>query len=203
MELVESVLKNVLQSIYHELFVSLTVAMLYMYVYLNYKKCGIRKTIEIWIETYKNDSDFRNIFFLVFYISMILFRTVWLRDMWLNPVSNVLGNWSLWSEDGSVNTEGLENVVLFIPLTGLVLHIFNNWIFKLKQINLVNVVLESIIISFSFSLLLESWQLFFRVGTFQLSDLFFNTLGGVFGGIYFWVVHIIKEKNSKKIKLKE
>lgn len=35
-------------------------------------------------------------------------------------------------------------------------------------------------------------QLFLRLGTWQLSDLFFNTLGGFIGGFIYWSVYRIK-----------
>ena len=42
-------------------------------------------------------------------------------------------------------------------------------------------------IAFIFSIIIEMLQLFLRVGTFQLSDLFYNTIGGVVGGLMYYV----------------
>lgn len=54
---------------------------------------------------------------------MILFRTLLNRDMWMNPLSDVFGNWWIWkyAEDGSrqLTTECIENLMLFIPFTVL------------------------------------------------------------------------------------
>ena len=41
-------------------------------------------------------------------------------------------------------------------------------------------------IAFIFSISIEMLQLFLRLGTFQLSDLFYNTVGGVVGGLVYY-----------------
>ncbi len=41
-------------------------------------------------------------------------------------------------------------------------------------------------INFLFFLAIEFSQLFLRLGTFQLLDLFYNTLGGLLGGLVYW-----------------
>ena len=41
---------------------------------------------------------------------------------------------------------------------------------------------------FGFSLLLSFLQLLLRLGTFQLSDIFYNTVGGVLGGLMYCAV---------------
>lgn len=37
------------------------------------------------------------------------------------------------------------------------------------------------------SFFIEFSQLILRLGTFQLSDLFYNTLGGFLGGLIYWI----------------
>ena len=51
---------------------------------------------------------------------------------------------------------------------------------------------RAIVISFLSSLTIEMLQLFLRLGTWQLSDLCFNTLGGVIGGLIDWVTAKIR-----------
>ena len=48
-------------------------------------------------------------------------------------------------------------------------------------------------IAFGFSLIIEMLQLLLRLGIFQLSDIFYNTVGGVFGGICYWGIMKIKK----------
>ena len=42
-------------------------------------------------------------------------------------------------------------------------------------------------IAFIFSVSIELLQLLLRLGTFQLSDIFYNTVGGVVGGLVYYV----------------
>lgn len=48
-------------------------------------------------------------------------------------------------------------------------------------------------IAFGFSLIIEMLQLLLRLGIFQLSDIFYNTVGGVLGGICYWGIMKIKK----------
>ena len=48
--------------------------------------------------------------------------------------------------------------------------------------------------AFIFSVSIELLQLFLRLGTFQLSDIFYNTVGGVIGGVcYLEVIKVRKQ----------
>ena len=64
----------------------------------------------------------------------------------------------------------------------------------LKDHRFVNIAKISIGVSFCFSFAIEAAQLIFRVGTWQLSDLFYNTLGGFIGGLIYWIGFRIKHK---------
>lgn len=48
-------------------------------------------------------------------------------------------------------------------------------------------------IAFIFSISIELLQLFLRLGTFQLSDLFYNTVGGVLGGLMYYTVMKVRK----------
>lgn len=50
-------------------------------------------------------------------------------------------------------------------------------------------------LSFDFSLLVECTQLIFRVGSFDVDDLFLNTLGGMLGFFIFTVCNVIRRKH--------
>lgn len=56
------------------------------------------------------------------------------------------------------------------------------------------IILKSIQIAFLSSLTIELLQLFLRLGTFQISDLFFNTIGGLAGGIIYFLVNAVTER---------
>lgn len=64
------------------------------------------------------------------------------------------------------------------------------WTFEEEE----NIVWKSGKIAFVFSIMKEMLQLLLRLGTFQLSDMFYNTVGGMLGGItYCWVMKLKKK----------
>jgi len=69
------------------------------------------------------------------------------------------------------------------------------WIFKEKTGNGWKKILwYSGKIAFIFSISIEVLQLFLRLGTFQLSDLFYNTVGGVLGGLMYCAVMKVRKR---------
>lgn len=117
---------------------------------------------------------------------MILFRTLLNRNLWLNPLSEVMGNWWIYeinSKTGELElaTECIENLILFILFSTLLA-----WFMNQKD-KIRHVIWTSTKIVFLFSISIEFLQLFLRIGTFQFSDLFYNTLGGFFGGVLYYI----------------
>ena len=51
---------------------------------------GIRGAFSVWWQYFRGNVFFRKLFFLTFYTTMILFRTLLNRDMWMNPLSDVM-----------------------------------------------------------------------------------------------------------------
>ena len=125
---------------------------------------------------------------------MILFRTLFSRSMWGSPISNVIGVWGLHTvKNGEVvfTTEVIENLALFIPFTILLFWTYREKLTG-KTVCLLRIIWKSCKIVFSISFCIEMLQLFLRLGTWQLSDLFYNTLGGLIGGFIYWVGYRIK-----------
>ena len=72
---------------------------------------------------------------------------------------------------------------MMVPFSSVVM-----WTFKEKTGNGWKKILwYSGKIAFIFSVSIEMLQLLFRLGTFQLSDIFYNTVGGVLGGLVYYV----------------
>ena len=118
--------------------------------------------------------------------------------MAINPVNNIIGIWRINNFDENSKQIVLVNLVLFIPFTIL---LFWNFSFKLlKKLKLTTIILQSLKITFLFSLAIEFLQLFLRTGFWQISDLFFNTLGGTIGGILYWVFYRVKKTKKQKFK---
>lgn len=188
-DILKSIITNILTAIYQPFWFSFLLSVLFMFVYKSYPSFKI--ALKQWINWFKSESSFRKMFFLVFYTTMILFRTLLNRNMWANPLSNVLGNWTIYNEKGELTTECLENLALFFPFTVLLL-----WTYREKilggKVSLGRAMWKSVEITFLFSFTIEMLQLFLRLGTWQLSDIFYNTLGGAVGGVVYWIGYKVK-----------
>lgn len=184
MEYVVKIIADVLAALYQTAGASLLLAALVMCVYMLGRKQGAGPVVRAWIRQFRTSGWFRKHFFLVFYVSMMLFRTLLCRTIWGNPLDHVLGIWSLHN-NGELYTENFENLILFLPFIVLLF-----WAQEerdhYKEKSIQDVLILSFKISFLFSLGIEFCQLFFKLGTFQLADLFFNTVGGLLGGIWYW-----------------
>ena len=78
----------------------------------------------------------------------------------------------------------IENVIMMVPFSAVVM-----WTFEEKIGNSLKKILwQSGKIAFCFSVSIEMLQLSLRLGTFQLSDIFYNTVGGVLGGLMYCAV---------------
>lgn len=192
MEIPKGIITNVLTALYQPFWFSIILAVLFMFVYKRYP--SVKQAAKEWISWFKSDLSFRRTFFLVFYTVMILFRTLLNRSMWANPVSDVIGVWGLYNAKGELTTECIENLALFIPFTVLLL-----WVAKDRILNRMttgSVLWNSTKITFLFSFAIEMLQLFLRLGTWQLSDLFYNTMGGIIGGLIYYTGYKIKHRGK-------
>lgn len=107
-----------------------------------------------------------------------------------------MGGWWIWDEvngEQQLTTECFENMVLMLPFAFLLLWTFDEKI----ATGFRDIVWKSIGIAFSFSLTIEFLQLFLRLGTFQISDIVYNTLGGGVGGITYWIYQRIRSRHRK------
>ena len=181
-----------------------------MLSYMSAEKIGWKRLVQKFIRRIQSDSEFFKLSIFVFYSVMILFRTLFNRGFWTNPTSNVIGVWGFYNEKGEFTTEIIENTLLFIPFTALLLSLIRknynkikyNQNSKTKNFKIQRIIYYSVIYSFCVSLAIETLQLVFRLGTFQLSDLFFNTLGGLIGGICYRIICFfdIPNKNEQRRK---
>ena len=192
-DIIANITANVLTALYQPFWfsVALSVLALFFYLFAYHNETGgrgVKAAFSVWWKYFREDLFFRKLFFLTFYMTMILFRTLLNRDMWMNPLSDVFGNWWIWkyAEDGSrqLTTECIENLMLFIPFTVLFFWTVRDKV--TEKMTFCGTVWKGLKITFLFSLSIEFLQLFLRLGTFQFSDLFYNTLGGGVGGLIYW-----------------
>lgn len=185
----QKILVSILKSLYQFTGASLLIAFLSMFLLFFMEQEGFKNSILYLYKRMKEEKVYRMYFAFLFYLSMVLFRTVLCRNIWSNPLSNILGIWGLYDANGVLYTENIENVLLFIPFT-----------FLLKSIEyrrgkcFTYSFPHLLVISFCPSLAIEMLQFFLKVGTFQLSDLFYNTIGGLIGGLIFRLNLKVKRK---------
>lgn len=105
-------------------------------------------------------------------------------------------------DDGSLNIDFIENIMLFVPLGFMYNLTYNNFNFlktnehinesdintESCSNNKINMVKKTLSGSLLFSVLIECTQLMLKVGVFQLSDIFCNTVGGAIGAIVYILV---------------
>ena len=192
------ILTNILTALYEPFGFSLLLSFLAMFFYLYAYEPeetgkGWKSAIVTWYQKFKGSVFFRKLFFLAFVISMILFRTLLNRNLWLNPLSDVMGGWGIWETvngEQKLTTECIENLIMMVPFSAVVM-----WTFREKIGNgWKKILCNSGKIAFIFSISIEMLQLLLRLGTFQLSDIFYNTVGGVVGGVCYWGVMRVRKK---------
>lgn len=198
LEILSKILINILTAFYESFGFSILLSFLAMFFYLY--ACvpvdagkGWKGAIVTWYKEFKASVFFRKLFLLAFVTSLILFRTLLNRNLWMNPLSKVMGGWGIWETvngEQRLTTECIENVIMMVPFSAVVM-----WTFQKKAGNgWKNIVWQSGRIAFIFSIVIEVLQLLLRLGTFQLSDIFYNTVGGVVGGVCYWGVMRVRKK---------
>ena len=197
-DLLGKILTNILTALYEPFGFSFLLSFLAMFFYLYaYEPItagkGWKSAIVTWCLRFKKSVFFRKLFLLTFVTSLILFRTLLNRNLWMNPLSDVMGGWGIWETvDGEqkLTTECIENVIMMVPFSAIVILTFRKKIGNMLK----KILCFSGNIAFEFSLMIEILQLLLRLGTFQLSDIFYNTVGGVLGGLLYYAVYCDEDK---------
>ena len=202
MQIISQMMVNALTAFYQPFGFAMILSILFMFSYMFAKEKGWKVVVYQWIQTFITDKFFRRIFLLAFYTALVLFRTLLNRDLWKNALEDVIGIWGLYDKNGELTTEVLENLVLFIPFTVLLLWSFQERLIG-QSVRFLETIWKSVKVVFLFSLTIETLQLILRLGTFQLSDLFYNTLGGLIGGLIYCIVYKIGHKIGHRKKKTE
>lgn len=135
-----------------------------------------------------------------FYFSELFYTTLLCRiGTKTDALANVFGEWSIYDGETSMymNPKPLLNIILFLPISMAVfcfLKQVSDKIYSDKKI-----LICTALFSFSISLFIELMQLIFSIGTFQISDLVYNTAGGIIGaavyiGLRKIIIHIKKAR---------
>jgi len=94
------------------------------------------------------------------------------------------GIWEIVNGERRLTTECIENAIMMLPFSAVVL-----WTFQEKiGSGWKKILWQSGKIAFIFSTSIEMLQLLLRLGIFRLSDIFYNTVGGMLGGLMYCAV---------------
>lgn len=110
----------------------------------------------------------------------------------LDPLSNIWGGWGIESNKYFFDFSVVWNILMFLPMCAFVFF-YDRYIRK-KERTYFQTTVISTIISFFNSLIIEIMQIIFKTGTFQVSDIVYNTLGGFLG--LFVLLIVIRIINS-------
>ena len=122
------ILTNILTALYEPFGFSFLLSFLAMFFYLHAYESqdagkGWKSAMVTWYQKFKESVFFRKLFLLTFVTSMILFRTLLNRNLWMNPLSDVMGGWGIWETvngEQKLTTECIENVIMMVPFTSIV-----------------------------------------------------------------------------------
>lgn len=136
---------------------------------------------------------------ILFYISLILNMTVF-RRLSLpehDPFSKIFGGWGIEDMIYYYDFSSIFNIIMFLPLC-TVLFIFIKAALN-RNITDKKLTLISFLCGFVFSCAIEALQIILKAGTFQIADIFYNTLGGVLSaGIFILLRKIYYSASLKK-----
>ena len=174
LEVLAKILRNILTALYEPFGFSLLLSFLAMFFYLYAYEPqeagkGWKSAIVTWYQKFKESVFFRKLFFLAFVTSLVLFRTLLNRSQWMNPLSDVMGGWGIWETvngEQKLTTECIENVIMMMPFSAVVM-----WTFGRKIGNSWKKILwYSGKIAFIFSISIEMLQLLRRLVFYEKSD---------------------------------
>lgn len=136
----------------------------------------------------------------VFYVSTILNATVIFRLSLPehDPFSMITGGWTIVETTFYYDFSALWNIIAFLPVCTIIF-IFAKATLK-RDLNIKTFLVCSVTAGFLISAIIESLQILLKAGTFQNSDLVYNTLGAALSVPVFILLKTAAVKISKQIK---
>ena len=128
-DLLGKILTNILTALYEPFGFSFLLSFLAMFFYLYaYEPItagkGWKSAIMTWWLKFNKSVFFQKLFLLTFVTSLILFRTLLNRNLWMNPLSDVMGGWGIWETvngEQKLTAECIENVIMMMPFSATVI----------------------------------------------------------------------------------
>lgn len=175
---------EVVYSFFRDAFQSILFGCLGTIVVYRVRVTGNRGKNQIWLYIFR-------VFPTLSYLYFLLRKTVIGRNYYEKPLEVLWDNWEIFDEWGRMQTGTIENILLFFPLMILLFHC------RKQRVEFKMMFGLSVIIPFSISTMIESAQLIYHLGTFQISDIFFNTFGGLAGGLIYYIICKAKNRIGK------
>ncbi len=107
------------------------------------------------------------------------------------------GDWNIFENQYLLSSPQMRNIALFLMLMPSVFLFIK--CSKSKALSTKLMMTAGILFPFLISLFIELCQGIFSIGTFQFSDLFYNTLGGLIGAVFYIVIQKLHKKTKSKI----
>ncbi len=107
------------------------------------------------------------------------------------------GDWNIFENQYLLSSPQMRNIALFLMLMPSVFLFIKCP--KSKALSTKLMMTAGILFPFLISLFIELCQGIFSIGTFQFSDLFYNTLGGLIGAVFYIVIQKLHKKTKSKI----
>ena len=193
--LLRTVMTHVLGVLGRAFWPSLVIALLASFLYLYCTDStdagkGFWAAARGWVWRARTSSFFRKVLALCFYTSVVLYSTLIGRAFCANPLSYPLSGWRLWvvAADGGISPvmSGLENVAMLMPFTFLLAWMYGERLIYAR--GAASMLVWSTGVSLAFSFCVEGLQFVLHLGTWQLADIVYNTLGGAVGGLLWWAL---------------
>lgn len=133
---------------------------------------------------FRSDSHFRYVFSYICYTAFVLLCTILDRTYESRPLAVWMKDW-VFTGNVSHDCRIIGNFLMLIPYTFLLFSSVGEGL--CKKLSAREIVEKALLYAFLFSLLIETSQLVFHIGTFQISDLVYNTIGGGIGGFLYFL----------------
>lgn len=183
-------LRYILSSLFSTLFFSLFFSYLIMQI-ISFNVLGRGNRKGMLKKLFKN-KDMLCLFLFIYFTFAVFFITVIQRECTYAPLANVFRGWSIYKDNHAIDYQVIGNIAMFFPFGLLWALTFE------REEKSAKTLLITLLSSLCFSAFIEITQLIFSKGTFQFSDIVYNTLGGVLGAVIFIIINlIIKKKRSK------
>lgn len=189
---------DLIKTLYSSLPSGLCIAVCITFLSILIKEKNIKSSAKLFCNNLKHSRGCRFQIYYFTYLYIMLYRAVFGRESTYEPLSKVFDGWRMYIRGytGLNYEDAFGNILVFIPCSFLMLFAFGAK-FKSKA----DMIIKSTLFTFLLSLFIEVNQLLFRKGTFQISDLVLNTVGGLIGALIYVLINIITEKiNSRTVK---